>query len=100
MPDTQTPLTDSKEKWHVYILECRDGSFYTGITTDIERRIKEHNNSPLGARYTRSRRPVKLHYHENVDNRSEALKRELQIKKLSSKNKRSLNSSTMQNPAD
>jgi putative endonuclease len=48
--------------WYVYILECKDKTFYTGITTDLERRIKEHNNSLLGAKYTKSRRPVKLVY--------------------------------------
>ncbi len=90
MPDTTSTQTSPKVMWHVYIVECHDGTYYTGITTDIERRIKEHNHSPVGARYTRSRRPVKLHYSENANNRSDALKRELQIKKLSSKNKRFL----------
>jgi len=80
--------------WYVYIVECRDGSYYTGITTDVERRISEHNHSPKGASYTRSRRPVTLHYHESVSNRSEATRRELQIKKLSSKSKRIMFSCT------
>ena len=83
-------LKDTNEAWFIYIVECRDGTYYTGITTDIERRISEHNTSPLGARYTRARRPVKLHYHETADNRSEALKREIQIKKLPRKRKQSL----------
>lgn len=72
------------------MVKCRDGSYYTGITTDIERRIKEHNSSPQGARYTRARRPVTLCYCEDAASRSEALKRELQIKKLSSHKKKLL----------
>ena len=68
--------------WYTYILECRDGTYYTGITTDIERRIEEHNHSPKGAKYTRARRPVVLRYHEIFANKSEALKREMAIKKL------------------
>lgn len=80
--------------WYVYIVECRDGSYYTGITTDVERRISEHNHSPKGASYTRSRRPVTLHYHESANNRSEATQRELQIKKLSSSVKRTMSADT------
>lgn len=68
--------------WQVYILQCRDGSLYTGITTDPERRVKEHNTSPKGAKYTRSRRPVKLVYLEESEDRSAASKREWAIKKL------------------
>ena len=49
-------------KWFVYILKCSDNTLYTGITTDIERRIKEHNSSNKGAKYTKTRRPVKLFY--------------------------------------
>ena len=73
--------------WFVYILECADQSLYTGITTDLERRLDEHNGSKLGARYTRSRRPVKLLYHESYDNRSTATQREIQIKRLDRKHK-------------
>lgn len=68
--------------WFVYILECADQSLYTGITTDLERRLDEHNGSKLGARYTRSRRPVKLLHHENYVDRSTATQREMQIKRL------------------
>jgi putative endonuclease len=68
---------------YVYILECSDKTLYTGSTHDIEKRIAEHNNSKKGARYTRSRRPVKLVYVESCSNLSDALKREAQIKKLS-----------------
>ena len=68
--------------WHVYILRCADGTLYTGITTDLARRVEEHNNGKAGARYTRSRRPVALVYSEAAANRSEASKREHAIKKL------------------
>jgi putative endonuclease len=67
----------------VYILECADGTYYTGITTDLERRVEEHNHSDKGARYTRSRRPVTVRYHETCADKSDALKREIAIKKLS-----------------
>ncbi len=90
MPNDSTASKTPNEAWHIYIVKCCDGSYYTGITTDLERRIDEHNNSPLGARYTRSRRPVTLHYHESSRNRSEALKRELAIKKLPRKKKHAL----------
>jgi putative endonuclease len=66
----------------VYILECADTTLYTGITTDIEKRLKEHNESPKGAKYTRVRRPVKLVYTEVAEDRSAASKREYEIKKL------------------
>jgi putative endonuclease len=68
--------------WYVYILECKDKTFYTGITTDLERRIKEHNTSLLGAKYTKSRRPVKLVYSKRKRNKSYAQKEEARIKKL------------------
>lgn len=69
--------------WFVYILRCADNTLYTGITTDLTRRIQEHNNGKAGARYTRSRRPVTLVYSESATNRSDASKREHAIKKLS-----------------
>lgn len=68
--------------YFVYILECNDGSLYTGITTDIKKRLDEHNTKDTGAKYTKIRRPVKLVYQENSENRSSASKREYQIKKL------------------
>jgi len=69
--------------WCVYMLRCADGSLYTGITTDIARRVAEHNgDSTLGARYTRSRRPVQLVYVEAAANRAEATRREAAIKLL------------------
>ncbi len=73
--------------WKVYIVECSDGTYYTGITTDIDRRILEHNFSFKSAKYTRSRRPVRLVYEESHDNRSLASKREYQIKKMKRKDK-------------
>lgn len=69
--------------WAVYILRCGDGTLYTGIARDVERRIVEHNgNDRLGARYTRSRRPVTLVYRESLASRSEASKREAAIKRM------------------
>ncbi len=66
----------------VYILKCADGSLYTGITNDIEKRLRDHNTSKTGAKYTKSRRPVKLLYQEKQNGRSKALKREAAIKRL------------------
>ena len=78
-------------QWFVYILQCNDDSLYTGVTTDIERRVKEHNyDTKLGASYTRARRPVKLVYTESCDDRSHALKREMGIKKLKRTEKQAL----------
>jgi len=73
--------------YYVYIVQCIDKSLYTGITTDIKRRIKEHNHSSKGAKYTKLRRPVILVYSESSLNRSEASKREYIIKKMSRKKK-------------
>ncbi len=75
--------------WYVYILKCSDGSLYTGTTTDISRRVTEHNLSK-GGNYTRTRMPVKLVYQEPHSNRSEALKREIQIKRWSKEKKLAL----------
>ncbi|RQG93250.1 GIY-YIG nuclease family protein [Natrarchaeobius halalkaliphilus] len=66
----------------VYVLECADGSFYTGYTTDLERRIVEHDAGE-GAKYTRGRTPVALRYHERYESRSAAMSREYEIKQLS-----------------
>lgn len=71
---------------YVYIAECNDGSYYTGYTSNIEKRIKAHNEGK-GAKYTRGRIPVKLIYCEDCMTKSEALKREHQIKKLNKKQK-------------
>lgn len=69
--------------YFVYILSCHDQTLYTGITTDLERRLHEHNNTDKGAKYTKLRRPVALVYSEEVENRSFASKREYEIKQLS-----------------
>jgi putative endonuclease len=68
--------------YFVYMLECADGSYYTGITTDMTRRLREHNKSRRGAAYTRSRRPVRLIYSEEVKDRPKALKREYIIRNM------------------
>ena len=70
-----------EKSWKLYILRCRDGSLYTGITNDLEKRIAAHN-SGKGAKYTRSRAPVQLVYSEECGDHSTALKRELEIKAL------------------
>ncbi len=78
-------------EWYVYMARCSDESLYTGITKDVERRIEEHNGMDLsGARYTRTRRPVRLVYHEILKTRSEAAKREFEIKRLSKEEKEAL----------
>ncbi|PIP38449.1 MAG: endonuclease [Desulfobacterales bacterium CG23_combo_of_CG06-09_8_20_14_all_51_8] len=66
--------------WYLYIIHCSDHSLYTGVTTDVPRRVKEHNLK-LGGNYTRTRTPVGLVYQEPHPTRSAALKREIQIKK-------------------
>jgi len=66
---------------YCYILECADGTFYTGWTTDPQRRVKQHNKG-IGAKYTSTRRPVKLVYLEAQPSRTEAMKRELAIKRM------------------
>jgi len=71
----------------VYIVECNDSTLYTGIATDIQRRLYEHNNLKKGAKYTKIRRPVKLVYSEIQDDRSMATKREYAIKKLTREKK-------------
>lgn len=73
-------------KWLVYILICKDGSLYTGYTNNLEKRIAKHN-AGKGAKYTRSRLPVKLFKYFEVASKSEALKLEIKIKKLSREEK-------------
>ena len=68
--------------WHIYMVRCSDGTLYTGITNDLNKRIEAHNSGKEGARYTRSRRPVKLVYSEQVESKSAAAKLEYQLKKL------------------
>lgn len=73
------PRVDSA--WWVYILECRDGSLYTGVTKDIDGRVRAHN-AGRGARYTRGRAPLRLVYREACGGRPAALRREAAIKRL------------------
>ncbi len=73
--------------YYLYILECADNTLYTWITTDINRRLEEHNSSKLWAKYTSIRRPVKLIYSAEFENRSEASKEEYRIKKLRKEDK-------------
>ncbi len=72
---------DVATNWRVYLVRCRDGSLYTGITTDLDRRLAAHN-AGTASRYTRSRLPVKLVHQEPGFTRSTALKREAEIKRL------------------
>ena len=74
--------------YKIYIVKCSDNTLYTWITTDLEKRLKQHNwEIPGGAKYTLSRKPVKLVYYEKAENRSKATKREIEIKKLTRKDK-------------
>lgn len=78
----------TKNCWYVYLLRCSDNSLYAGITTDLNRRLSEHNNdNKKGAKYTRVRRPVVLAYAEEALNRALACQREYQLRKLSKKQK-------------
>lgn len=78
-----------KNKWYVYMLRCSDDTLYTGITTDVERRVREHNGElkGKGAKCTRARRPVRLVHQETCADRSTAGKREWEIKQLPRKGK-------------
>ena len=78
-----------KLMWHVYILRCKDDSLYTGVTIDFKKRVVRHN-SGKGASYTKFRRPVVLEYAERFGNKSEAQKREFEVKKFSRENKERL----------
>lgn len=91
---SDSPINEAKSNrgssWWVYIVRCSDATYYTGITTAIERRIDEHNGRKLGAKYTRARQPVQLVYQEGFENRSLATKQEIALKKLTRKQKQSL----------
>ena len=82
-------MEPTDKNWFVYLLRCADGTLYTGITTDLARRCKQHN-AGTASRYTRSRRPVLLEYQESCASRSEALRREAAIKSLTKHKKESL----------
>ncbi len=73
--------------WYLYVVWCNDDSLYTGVTTDLKRRVEEHNTSSKGAKYTKTRRPVRLMYSLEFEDRSSAQKAECKFKKLSRKQK-------------
>jgi putative endonuclease len=77
------------QPWVVYMLRCRGGSLYTGVTTDLDRRVRQHSDG-VGGAYTRTHRPVRLVYREDGFTRSEALKREAALKALDAADKRAL----------
>lgn len=87
-------------RWYVYLLHCADGTFYTGITTDPERRLAEHNADPAaarqhnvrhkGAKYTRARQPVVLVWHEEANSRADAARREYVVRMLPRRQKEAL----------
>ena len=78
-----------EEQWYLYILRCADGSLYTGITTDVQRRLADHR-SDKGAKYTRGRGPLELVYQQRCESHSHALRREYQIKALKRSQKEDL----------
>jgi len=80
----------SNKKYNLYILQCSDGSYYTGISTDVKRRIREHKDGIRGSKYLRGRGPLKLVFSKEVGNRSEASKFEYFIKSLSHQEKKSI----------
>ena len=75
------------QDWYMYVVECIDGTLYTGITTNLSRRLNEHNHGRRGAKYTRSRRPVKYLFTMACSSRSEAASEESKFKKLSRRQK-------------
>jgi len=92
--------TTLQNNWLIYILECVDGSFYCGITNNLEKRLKQHKGEIKGgAKYTRSHWPCKLVYKEKSASRSGALQRELNIKKMSKDEKQSLINSLKEDPS-
>jgi putative endonuclease len=75
------------KKWFLYVLRCSDGTLYTGVTTDVSRRLNEHNASKRGSRYTRSRRPVELVYWVDFENQSTAQIAEYNFKQMTREQK-------------
>lgn len=84
-----------KTLYFFYMVRCIDQSIYSGITTDVKRRVEEHNSSKLGAKYTRYKQPVTLVHWESYDSRSEALKREAEVKSYSRQKKEALINSSV-----
>ncbi len=87
-------------KWFVYIIEASDNSYYTGITTDVDRRFNEHCSNTLGAKYFNGRTPTKVIYQEPGHTRSSASKREYEIKQLSRRRKETLIQGSVLSPAE
>lgn len=81
--DARAKRTSTRQAWMVYLLHCADGSLYTGITTNLERRLRQHNGELAGgARYTRPRQPVRLAWCETAADRASAARAEYRIRKL------------------
>ena len=83
-------MSKGNDNWYVYMVRCNDGTLYTGITNDLEKRVDAHNSGKDGARYTRSRRPVVLVYSQQVESKSAAAKLEYQFKRLPRSKKKKL----------
>ena len=79
-------LAKEKKGWSLYVLKCSDGAFYTGITNDLTRRLKQHNEG-TASRYTRSRLPVRVIFQEQCRSKSHALKKEIALKSMTRKKK-------------
>ena len=79
--------TDTTSEWFLYVLRCADDTLYCGVTTNVQRRLHEHNNTARGAKYTFARRPVHLVWTEQHGSRSEAQSAEYKFKRLSRKDK-------------
>lgn len=86
-----------EQTWYLYILRCKDDTLYTGITTDVEKRLEAHR-AGRGAKYTRGRTPLELVYRETCGTHSQALKREVEIKKLPRQEKQNLIGKTEEKP--
>jgi putative endonuclease len=87
--ESRAPATSAAPVWSLYILRCGDGSFYTGVTNDLERRLRAHQEGKA-SRFTRTRRPVEMVYREECGTRSQALTRECAVKSLSRQAKEDL----------
>jgi len=83
-------MKSASKAFFCYILECADGTYYTGWTTDPQRRLRQHNRGSGGARYTRSRRPVRMVYVEEQPDRGSAMRREVRIKRMRREKKEKL----------
>ena len=90
-PKARRSIGESRDRWFCYLLECADGTLYTGITRSLERRLSMHDRG-WASRYTRGRRPVRLLYAEPHRDRSSASRREIEVKKMSRAKKRVLGS--------